>query len=144
LQVRGLDVLKARFATLKAETAAEVVAQAARKAFEPVLAAARSGAPVDTGLLRDSLKLQVVRPKGGGAVVQVGLKVTSGPGSQKPGRKALPPSRRWHFVEFGTRKMAAHPFLRPALESNAQAVLDILRGELAKGIARAVRQGSKR
>jgi len=33
------------------------------------------------------------------------------------------------FVERGTSKMAAHPFLRPAVFGNAQRILAILRGE---------------
>lgn len=32
----------------------------------------------------------------------------------------------WRFLEFGTEKMGARPFLRPALENNAQAVSDLL------------------
>ena len=36
--------------------------------------------------------------------------------------------------EFGTSRMAAHPFLRPALDINTSAVIDSLKSELAKVI----------
>ena len=36
--------------------------------------------------------------------------------------------------EFGTKKMPASPFLRPALQENTQAVLGALKSELAQGI----------
>jgi len=34
--------------------------------------------------------------------------------------------------EFGTSKMSARPFLRPALDSNAETVLGVLKGKLAE------------
>jgi hypothetical protein len=36
----------------------------------------------------------------------------------------LPPSTRWHWIELGTVKLAAHPYLRPALDRSAPEVLD--------------------
>lgn len=40
------------------------------------------------------------------------------------------------FVEFGTVKMAAQPFLRPALESNRAVFIQVFGDELGRGIAR--------
>jgi len=42
----------------------------------------------------------------------------------------------WRFLELGTEKMAARPFLVPALERNAQAVLSTLVAELNSEITR--------
>ena len=36
----------------------------------------------------------------------------------------------WHFVEYGTSKMAAVPFLRPAFNSNQQAAIDAFADKL--------------
>lgn len=36
----------------------------------------------------------------------------------------------WRFLEFGTEKMAARPFMRPALESKAEAATDAIVTEL--------------
>jgi HK97 gp10 family phage protein len=40
----------------------------------------------------------------------------------------------WRFVEFGTRKMAARPFLRPALESRRREAVEAIKGRLAQRI----------
>jgi hypothetical protein len=37
-------------------------------------------------------------------------------------------------VEFGTRKMAARPFLRPALESRRREAVEAIKGRLAQRI----------
>lgn len=49
--------------------------------------------PVDTGALRDSIEWITVDGRG---VISVGTEY-------------------WEYVEFGTSKMAAQPFIRPAL-----------------------------
>lgn len=40
----------------------------------------------------------------------------------------------WHFIEFGTIKMAARPFLRPALESKRLAAVAAIKDKLADRI----------
>lgn len=135
LKLEGLEALKGQLEELKVQAAERALRRAARKAFEPVLATAQALVPKRSGLLRDAIQLQVGRPKGGEAVVQVGLRIAATKGGQ-----GLPPSARWHFVELGTAHMPAEPFLRPALDQNAQQVVDILRDEVAKGIARALRR----
>lgn len=140
LKLHGLEGLKSQLDELQAEAAGKTLARAARKAFAPVLATAQALVPVDTGLLRDSIKLVSVRAKDGEAVVTVGLKVAAAKGAAKLGRRTISAHWRWHFVELGTRHMAAKPFLRPALDQNAQQVLDVLRDELLKGVARALKR----
>lgn len=44
----------------------------------------------------------------------------------------------WRFVEFGTSKMAARPFLRPAFEAKKQAAVDAIKDYLAERIPREV------
>lgn len=50
------------------------------------------------------------------------------------------PPTYWRFVEFGTEKSRAQPFLRPAMEQNqqaaAKAIVDELWSELAKQAAK--------
>lgn len=140
LKLQGLEGLKAQLEELKAEAAAKALRRAARVAFAPVLATAKALVPVDTGLTRDHIT--IVTQKGGDrdTVVRVGLKIRAFKGAAKLGRKTASPHWRWRFIELGTVKMAAHPFLRPALDQNAQHVLDLLRDELVKGIARAVKR----
>jgi HK97 gp10 family phage protein len=40
----------------------------------------------------------------------------------------------WRFIEFGTRKMAARPFLRPALEAKRYEAADAIKSRLAQRI----------
>jgi len=143
-KLSGMEDLQSQLLELGAETGVKALAAAARKAFAPVLAAAQSMVPAYSGALRASLKLAVKKPKSGGdTVVMVGLRISGAKdsaGGALLGKDELPPERRWHFVEFGTAKMAAHPFLRPALDQNAGAVLDSLKVELQKSIAKALKK----
>jgi HK97 gp10 family phage protein len=67
---------------------------------ERILATAKALCPVDTGLLQSSIEMFVGHSEMGRLEVQVGSSV-----------------RYAGFVEFGTSKMAAQPYLRPALDS---------------------------
>lgn len=46
----------------------------------------------------------------------------------------------WRFLEFGTSRQAARPFMRPALENNAEVVAEVAQTEITKAIDRAVRK----
>ena len=41
----------------------------------------------------------------------------------------------WRFVEFGTRKMAARPFLRPALEAKRREAAQAMKERLQQRVA---------
>ncbi len=146
-KVSGLKELQAQLVELGIETGVKALAQAARKSFEPVLAAAKAKAPALSGALRAGLKLTVKKPKGGGdTVVRVGIRITvvkdSGGGALL-GKEEAPATRRWHFIEFGTAFMEAHPFLRPALDENAPVVLALLKIELRISIDKVLRKNAK-
>jgi HK97 gp10 family phage protein len=148
VQVHGLRNLLDQLTRLQAQLAAKALAKAGRAAFKPVLDAAKAMVPKDSGDLADSLKISVVKPTSENGVLKVGIKIGVGrKGKQaklaaaafgESQSKALPPARRWHFIELGTSKMAAHPYLRPALHANEPLVLELLKGELQKQILAAV------
>lgn len=50
-------------------------------------------------------------------------------------------TRYWAYVEFGTERTAAQPFMTPALEQNIQQVVNTFRINLDKGIDRAIKKG---
>jgi HK97 gp10 family phage protein len=154
ISVKGIEGLMAQLREISAETGGKVLARAARKAFVPVLEAARAMVPVDSGALRDSLMIATNKPGEGDTVVAAGIAIGKGSGAKQAqvaaaafgeGQlKGLPPSRRWHFIELGTSRQAPHPFLRPAIDQNAQRVVDELGKEVDKGIKRAIaRKGGK-
>jgi HK97 gp10 family phage protein len=79
----------------------EAVSRAApKRVADRVAAAARSYAPVQTGFLRSSIE-SVSIEAGKSAEVQVGADYAA-------------------YVEYGTYKMAARPFLTPAFEDHAK------------------------
>lgn len=84
------------------------------KAGETVATKARQFVPVDTGRLKNSIR--VVRLKGDpkqNIRVYAGNRLKGGPFYA-------------HMVEFGTVKMKAKPFLRPALNSAKAAIMGIM------------------
>lgn len=86
---------------------AENIGGALAKGAEVVAEAARASCPVDTGALRASISASA---DGSSASVTAGAPYAA-------------------YVEFGTCKMAAQPFLVPALLNNADAVMrEILGG----------------
>jgi HK97 gp10 family phage protein len=143
----GLRELERQLVALGANEGRKVLTRAARKAFRPVLEAAIAKVPVDTGLTRDNIKIRVEKPKGGEAVVKVGLRIVRAKGGREraDGTKATSPHWRWHFIEGGVpaHGIAARPFLRPALDANAEAVVGTLREQLGKEIDRVLKKRAK-
>lgn len=137
-RVHGFAELEAQLLELNdVALAVDLLAKAGRKAMQPVLDTARALVPRKSGDLYEAIKLSIVKDPGGDIAVAIGLRIGRAPG-QSAEEGAEVPSRRWHFIEFGTAHQAAHPFLRPALERNFEAVIELLRVELARLIAEAV------
>jgi len=141
--------------------------QALRKGMRPVVRAARAKAPVDTGALKKAIVARVNTKMGrrvGGAVVQVGIRGGAKEYVDSSRNRARVIKRGKHkgifvpgrvgesyeqggnqfyfrFLEFGTSKLPARPFLRPALAENAQKTTDIVTAELRKAIERIASTG---
>jgi hypothetical protein len=109
---------------------------------------ARMRAPVDTGALSQSLRVEARKPSSkdrrsryfNPGQVAIAL-VTTAPGNvlakkkwknKKTGAKqiGIKSDARANVQEFGSYKMAAHPYMRSSLESQAQAVTDNLGNNL--------------
>ena len=81
--------------------------QAVMPGTEVVAESARQKVPVDTGKLKESIQARVTKKNASGVTVIVA---------------AGTDEYYWLFIEFGTSKMPAQPFLRPALDENRAAV----------------------
>lgn len=109
-----------------------------------VLEKVRETAPVRTGLLRANLVTYKRRTKPGAITHTIGLKVVRLKYGNTPenrrrrrvGKKyeADGPAFYGKFVEFGSSKMAARPFLRPALYAAAPAAVEAMKARLAKAV----------
>lgn len=138
-KITGADEAIKRLEQLKSAAGKRAVRRALRRGANVVLKAARDGASrLDDPTTSNSIsKNLVVRGGGsrnerraGGVMMRVGVRggardmskygEVKGRGKGNPGGDTF----YWRFLEFGTQKMAARPFMRPALQNNTQAATD--------------------
>ena len=119
---------------------ARVLVPAVREAMRPVLLDARQNAPEDTGDLNRSLLVEARRPtkrdRRSKYVTQtdtVIAAVTTASG-KKLAKMGIKSDARAIAQEFGTARHPAQPYLRPALEANAQSTVNRLGDILARRI----------
>ncbi|HEK1093958.1 TPA: HK97 gp10 family phage protein [Proteus mirabilis] len=122
MKVEGLRELGEVLQRLEKDVQINILRQSGKSAMVPVLEDMKTHAGFDETVasehMRDSIKIRSSRSKKTkGAVL-----ITVGP-TQKHYMKA-------RAQEFGTIKQIAHPFIRPALDYNKQAVLKILVSEI--------------
>ena len=91
-------------------------------------------APVGTGTLRNNIIVKRAEEKSEGAEKQTYV-VTVRAGKFNTEGDAF----YWRFVEFGTARSAARPFMRPAFESMKNAAIDAMRQRMADRIKEAQR-----
>ncbi|TDV54635.1 HK97 gp10 family phage protein [Pseudomonas graminis] len=122
-KLRGADELSARFRGLTEEMRRKVVTPAAKDAMELVLAdakdrAARIDDPETSNYIPKNLAIverKAIGVEVGAVVMSVGVRKRSR--GQGGGNTFY-----WWWVELGTEKNRAKPFLRPALANNREAV----------------------
>ena len=101
IRVEGLDDLERQFDRLIDTSKKATIRKALNAGIAPIKKEAKANAPTDTGLLKKSIRSKQLRFTENPAV---GIFVSG---------KAY----YWQFLEEGTSKMAARPFLRPAADS---------------------------
>ena len=159
VQVKGLSELLKNMEQLPRELVSKrggLVRSALFKAAKTVRDEAKQRAPRDTGALQANVvTVRDKDPQATGAseryVVTVKKKRWTGKAKTKAKKTAggkidyrkSGDAFYWRFVEFGTSKMRAQPFLRPAFESQKDVALDEFKQSLATGIQRTVRKMHK-
>lgn len=93
--------------------------RALREAGEVVKEAIQNESPVDSGTLKKSITVSRVKTKDGMKQVEVG-----------PGKEAF----YGKFVEFGTVKIRANPFMGRGYESSKDKATDTIAENLRKGL----------
>lgn len=119
--VKGGQELKAKLKLMSASLSAEELQRAVFPAAELIRAEASKRAPRRTGALADHIITEIA-DKGPG-------KITFAIGPDKDRFYGV-------FVEFGTVKMSAQPFLFPAFESKKAEALQLLRQNLLSAVTR--------
>lgn len=141
VQVHGLRELReALTRKIPAEMQGKVLQEALSAGARPIVQAAKTLAPSRTGRLRKAIFS--FRDKSGSTPTRQvrAIRPRMGKRFQKGNRDAF----YWRFVEFGTAKMAAHPFMRPAFQARAGDALKAIRERLAKAIEKAARKAAWR
>ncbi len=115
----------------------KVLVPAVREAMKPVLQQAKTLAPKDTTGLMRSLIIEARRDRRSKYITQsdtVIAAVTTASG-KKLAKMGIKSDARAIAQEFGTAKHGAKPYLRPALENNAQGTVERLANILSRRIA---------
>jgi HK97 gp10 family phage protein len=131
LKITGLEVLEKALVEIDNAVVTKYARNAAKKALKPVQQSMQSNVNVDEGELKKHIVIKVSRDRGRSA--SEGRLFLARVGYIYNKRKA----KRWMGAfsqEFGTKFIAAEPFVRPAFVSKAQSTLDEFSKEIGKKI----------
>lgn len=152
-KIEGLDALQAKLQALTFDVQKKGGRFALRKAAQVIAERVRANASgIDDPETAESISKNIterwngkLNKKSGGADLGFRIGVLGGakdPGtedSKNPGGTTF----HWRFIEFGTAKMQAHPFVRPAMEQAGQQAVDTFVAEYNKAMDRALRKAQK-
>jgi HK97 gp10 family phage protein len=155
MHVEGLDALLADLQALPAEIADKELRGMVFAGAKTVRDLAKGylvnvhGA-LDTGSLRDGIRVGFDKLNSSAVQKQFNVFVSNRvkkrprPG-QGANRKGSAKARYqylyyWKFIEFGTSRQRARPFLRPALDENKALIVNLMQERLRKGIERQARK----
>jgi HK97 gp10 family phage protein len=141
LYIKGLDKLAAALRDMPKNIASNRLSKPVSDAAALVRDDAKRRAPVRTGKLKNAIVVAKDRT-GNTQIARYVVAVRHGRKFQKGARIGRRGATRkndqdafyWTFVEFGTAKMAAHPFLRPAFEANKSVALTMIVRGIADGV----------
>jgi HK97 gp10 family phage protein len=157
MKIDGLKQLDEALKQLPIELQKKELRAAVAKSSTIVKNEILAKAPVDTGRLRDNVYRAYAKDKSdsGRSTYVVGIRF----GKKKryvndkrnrklnrAGKSYLTAGEAfyWTFIEFGTKKMPARPFLRPAFEAKKMEVIDSIKQSLTKAIKRIANKYKKR
>ncbi|HBA8920200.1 TPA: HK97 gp10 family phage protein [Escherichia coli] len=168
VNIEGLDALQQKLTALTREAQGKAARSALRKAANVIRDRARTNAArVDDPATRESIYLNVAtrfnRKKyrqTGDPAFRVGVlggarqyanskanvrKGLAGKTYLTAGDKGAPGGDTWYwrFLEFGTERMAARPFMRPALQGADTEVINTFVNEFEKVVDRVIRRMSR-
>lgn len=153
IQIQGLAELQKRLLEFGPKIAGNEQRNATRAAAAVFRDAIKQTAPVRTGLLRASLVVNKRRSGEGPNVVKYGVRLRPAKkqkyGNTSENRRKRRVGKRYdvegpafygRFLEYGTSKMRAQPFMRPAFGPNVNKAIEAFRARLQIGIEKAAKQ----
>lgn len=118
-EVQGLAALDKAVRQLPKNIQKRVMKTALRAGGRVIAKEAKQNVPVGTGDLKKSIKIVTGKSKKDGALIFV---------------TTTKDAFYSHMIEFGTSKMKAQPFLRPAFDSTQKEVMNAIGNKLGEGI----------
>lgn len=165
MKIEGLREVEHSLKELPKATQGNVIKRAMTKAAEPMREAAENFAPVRTGRLKGNIVVSARAVNNVGkaefaSAMRAGKGIDAARAALREARRNsdkkshielfMGPTREiWyaHFPEFGTKKMSAKPFMRPAFDAYKEVVVsmvkDLLWAEIAKAAARLARKTAR-
>lgn len=149
ISVIGLGGLQADFDRLSRSIGEKVVRDAVMAGARVARDKARAATPVRTGKLKKNIAATRLKKSDspGGATAGIRVKRPAGKKTKalkRPGKKGRNQKTEWdapfywRFLEFGTSKMPAHPFIRPAWDGSLPQIEKVVSEKLAEGIDQAL------
>jgi HK97 gp10 family phage protein len=138
--VSGLKELQAAMKELPANIARNVLRGAVNAGATVIREEAKARAPKFEGKVA---KGQPIREKSSAVLQTFYVGVRQGRSAKKTKKGSID---AWYarFVEFGTSKMAARPFMRPAFEAKKEAAVQAIKNYLEKRIPEEVQKARKK
>ncbi|MEZ5951183.1 MAG: HK97 gp10 family phage protein [Planctomycetaceae bacterium] len=127
-EITGHKKIDKLFKQLTDKVQKNVVKKAMRIGMKPLLDEVKQNVPVDTGATKNDIRIRAGKRSRDRIEVQVSSKNDN----------YIP-----KFLEFGTSKMAARPFYRPAYESKGEQAKQTTMDELLKIIEVELSKGGK-
>lgn len=149
VSILGLGELQADFERLSRAAGNKVVRDAVMAGARVARDKARSLAPVDTGRLKKNITATRLKQSETPTCATAGLRVKKPKGKTTKSIKGRGKKSRstkavydapyyWWFVEYGTSKNPAAPFMRPAWDNSLPQIEKAVTDKLAQGIDNAI------
>jgi len=124
IKIEGAKELEKKLLSFEPKLGRKIIRQALRAGAKVIHTAAKANVPVDTGALKQSLKVKAMRKRRHSYGVMVATSDGWFKGDEFYGA----------FLEFGTSKMPAKPFVRPAFDAEKDNAEKIIKNQLQQGI----------
>jgi len=128
IEIFGMEDVLRKLRKLPEQIQNNVVVGAVRAGTKPIINEAKRLVPIDTGDLEKSI----------GANRRKTDEKTVVMFTVSPRRGGKYDGFHGHLVEFGTKNMAAQPFMRPAYEKEGEKTIDATREYMAKRVEKEI------
>jgi len=137
VKVSGLKDLGERMKGLSADVNRRIGRAAVAAGAKVIADAAKTKAPVATGNLRKNIITKRLPPGESDLTSEYIVTVRKGKITKKQKDRGLKDAYYARYVEFGTAKTPAQPFLRPAYDENKEKAVEAIKDRIATRLAKA-------